>query len=149
MASHLVPKLPVPKKQSDSLTDAFQATVFPTAFQAFADELKVPAKILWPSLVGLLARTSLKLLVKSVAKLDIFVPTVLTRQPLNLRTLGKMFLLLMESFLWPKMVASGIGATNAVEESEGRWSTTHGTEMHSQRESQNCYLYCCCKPSLS
>ena len=35
------PSQNVPKKQSDSLPDAFQATVFPTAFQqALADELK-------------------------------------------------------------------------------------------------------------
>jgi hypothetical protein len=60
--------------------------------------LKTSAKILRPSLVGL-AETSLKLLATSVAKLVIFVLTVLTRQPLTLRTLGKMFLLLMESFL--------------------------------------------------
>ena len=98
MASHL-PKLPVPKKQSDSLTDAFQATVFPAAFQAFADELKVLRKDFVTKPSGLLARTSLKLLVTSVANLVIFVPTALTRQPNNPRTLGKMFLLLMESFL--------------------------------------------------
>jgi hypothetical protein len=82
-------------------------------FKPLLMNLKTSAKILRPSLVGL-AETSLKLLATSVAKLVIFVLTVLTRQPLNLRTLGKMFLLLMEIFLWPKMVASGIGATNAV-----------------------------------
>jgi hypothetical protein len=38
------PSQTVPKKQSDSLPDAFQATVFPTAFQAVADELKAIRK---------------------------------------------------------------------------------------------------------
>ena len=38
------PSRTVPKKQSDSLPDAFQATVFPTAFQALADELKALRK---------------------------------------------------------------------------------------------------------
>jgi hypothetical protein len=33
-----------PKKQSDSLPDVFQATVFPSAFQALADELKALCK---------------------------------------------------------------------------------------------------------
>ena len=68
-------------------------------FKPLLMTLKPSAKILRPSLVGLAETSLTKLLATSVAKLVIFVLTVLTRQPRTLRTLGKMFLLLMENFL--------------------------------------------------
>ena len=71
---------------------------FPNTFQALADELKALHKD-FETKPSVVFETSLKPLATSGAKVVILVLTVLTRQPLTLRTLGKMFLLLMESFL--------------------------------------------------
>jgi hypothetical protein len=92
--------------------------------------LKPSAKILGPSLVLGLAGTSLKLLITSVANLVIFVPTVLTRQPLTLRTLGKMFHLATDGKFSMTKDGRQWHWCNKCRGGEGRWSHTHGTETH-------------------
>ena len=122
------PSQTVPKKQSDSLPDAFQATVFPTAFQAVADELKAIRKDFEtkPSGAGQdLSKTTCYKCGK-IGHLRPNCPDKTTTYPENSwqnvpPTDGK-FSMTKDGRQWHWC--------NKCRGGEGCWSTTHGTETH-------------------